>query len=218
MKVLAVVAHPDDEVLGAGATLAKHALAGDEVRVLILGTGVLSRQTAVDDDVTALRRAAVAASDVLGVAAFLTDLPDNQFDTVPLLEIVRIVQGTIEGQRPEIVYTHHAGDLNVDHRCTHEAVLVACRPQAGCTVRSIYAFEVPSATEWGLHLFAPTVFMDVSGEPMRLKLKALECYASEMRPFPHPRSMGAVTALARWRGATAGVEAAEAFEVVREVR
>ncbi len=209
IQVLVVAAHPDDEALGAGATLAKHVLAGDEVRILILGKG---RPGAGSDT------AAFAAADAIGARMTLHDLPDNEFDTVPLLRIVKLVEEAIIEHQPGIVYTHHVGDLNVDHRRSHEAVLAACRPQGDCPVRQIIAFEVPSATEWGLASFRPTLFVDVSGEPWARKRKALACYRSEMRSFPHPRSPAAIGALAMWRGATAGVQMAEAFELVREIR
>ncbi len=208
-RVLVVVSHPDDEILGAGATLAKHALAGDEVRVLILGRG----RPGAGSDTTAS-----AAADVIGATVRLHDLPDNQFDTVPLLRIAELVEWAITEHQPEVIYTHHAGDLNVDHRRTHEAVLAACRPQGGCPVRQVLAFEVPSATEWGLSAFQPTVFVDVSGQPWARKRKALACYVSEMRAFPHPRSQTAISALAMWRGVMAGVQMAEAFELVRDIR
>lgn len=209
MRVLAVVSHPDDEVLGPGATLAKHVLAGDDVRVLILGKG---RPDARSD--AAARR----AGSVIGFAPLVFNLPDNQFDTVSLLGIAQLVEAEMANGFPDVIYTHSADDLNVDHRLTHQAVLSASRPQPGCSVKRILAFEVPSSTEWGLEAFWPNVFVDVSGEPMRRKRRALECYASEMRPSPHPRSYAAVNALALWRGATAGIPMAEAFRLVREIR
>lgn len=207
MRVLAAVSHPDDEVLGPGATLAKHSLAHDDVRVLILGMGRGWRQTS----------AAKTVADVLGVSVAVRDFPDNQFDTVPLLSIVQMIEGEIAEHKPEVVYTHSLADLNVDHRVTHEAVRAACRPVNGCTVKRILAFETPSSTEWGMGTFAPTVFVDVSGAPFAKKGRALAHYESEMRPAPHPRSFQAIEALATWRGAQAGVDRAEAFEVIRWV-
>lgn len=209
MRVLAVAAHPDDEVLGCGATLAKHALDGDEVHVLILGKG----RPGAESDLAGYK-----AAEVLGVRVSFYDLPDNQFDFLPMLDIVRLVEGSVSVVRPEVVYTHSLADLNVDHRCTHEAVLTACRPQDFCSVQRILAFEVPSSTEWGMGQFIPAVFVDVDGEPYKRKCQALQCYAAEMRDSPHPRSFLAVAALATWRGSTAGVRVAEAFELVREVR
>lgn len=218
MRVLCVAAHPDDEVLGVGATLAKHALAGDEVRVLILGTGALARTGTGEADVASLGRSAMFVADVLRVETFLAAFPDNRFDTVPLLDIIRVIESRIASLRPEVVYTHSSADLNVDHRITHDAVRVACRPVAGCTVQRLLAFETPSATEWGAGTFSPSVFVDVAGPPWARKMEALGRYHSEMRPAPHPRSFNSIAALAQWRGSMAGLALAEAFELIREVR
>jgi LmbE family N-acetylglucosaminyl deacetylase len=137
-------------------------------------------------------------------------------DTVALLEIVQNVEESIKKCRPDIVYTHHAGDVNIDHRQVHDAVVAACRPQPGCPVRQLLFFETPSSSEWrppaSMTAFSPNWFIDVS-EYMDKKLAALSAYADELRPFPHPRSIQAVEHLARWRGATVGVAAAEAFEL-----
>jgi len=221
VNVLVVAAHPDDEVLGCGATIAHHAETGDAVEILILGTGALSRDGAGPGETERLAGQAAEAARILGARrARVLDLPDNRFDGVDLLEIVRRVEVEIQGLRPEIVYTHHAGDLNVDHRRTFQAVLTACRPQASGGVRKILSFEVPSSTEWQSptsgHGFRPNVFVDV-GRTLARKEAALAAYVDEVRPFPHPRSPEAVRALGIWRGASAGFPAAEAFELVREL-
>jgi LmbE family N-acetylglucosaminyl deacetylase len=211
-----VAAHPDDEVLGCGATIARHAAEGDEVRVLILGEGGTDRP---DGTVTELMRQARHAADTLGMrGGYFSFLPDNAFDTVPLLDIVQSMEEKIADFRPDMIYTHHAGDLNIDHELTHRAVLTATRPMAGTPVRAIYAFEVPSATEWafGRTPFTPDTYVDVSGH-LDAKIAALECYAGEIRDWPHPRSAVAIRALAAWRGATVGVDAAEAFMTVRRI-
>lgn len=217
MNVLAVVAHPDDEVLGVGGTLAKHALGGDDVVVLILGTGAMGRADAETQDIVALRTAAAQATSELAVTLQMSTLPDNRFDSVNLLDIVHLVENVARKHKPEMVYTHSLSDLNIDHRRTHEAVLAACRPLPGSTVRRLLAFETPSATEWGTGLFRPTVFVDIAGEASERKTKALMKYASELRPPPHPRSIVAVEALAAWRGSCVGVQRAEAFELLREL-
>lgn len=223
MKVLVVAAHPDDEVLGCGATIAAHTARGDEVAVLILGEGGTSRtpsRVADDEVVGELASCAREAAARLGIATIdLAGLPDNRFDSVDLLDVAKLVEAAVERHTPEVVYTHHALDLNVDHQRTHAAVLVATRPQPGSVVHSVYAFEVPSSTEWAepIHgVFRPARFVDVS-DVIERKVDALGAYESEMRPFPHSRSIEAVRALATWRGASVGVAAAEAFEVVREV-
>ena len=216
MRVLAVGSHPDDCELGAGATLAKHAAAGADVFILVLGTGALSRPGTGAVDVAELKSQCEESAKILGAQVQVLAFPDQQFDTVPLLEIIRVVEEVVRATCPDVVYTHHAGDLNIDHRLTALAVRTACRP-AGQPAPDIYAFEVASSTEWG-EAFRASMFVDVTGEPLAKKGSALTCFAGELRDLPHPRSLEAVTALARWRGATAGVEAAEAFDVVRELR
>jgi N-acetylglucosamine malate deacetylase 1 len=220
-SVLAVAAHPDDEVLLAGATLARHAAAGDEVHLLILGEGAASRSRTrtrgVGRDISRLGTSARKAARILGARAVeLEALPDNRFDSVSLLEIVRLVEARVAALAPSIVYTHHPGDLNIDHRLAAEAVLTACRPLPGSPVEEVLAGEVLSSTGWrgSDSAFRPSLWVDVSGS-MPAKLEALRAYATELRPFPHARSLEAVEALARFRGAEAGFAAAEAFEVLR---
>jgi LmbE family N-acetylglucosaminyl deacetylase len=220
VKVLAVAAHPDDEVLGCGATLARHAEAGAVVSVLILGTGALSRPEGTEAQVADLREQARAAGRILGVDDVrVLDLPDNRFDSLDLLDVVRRVEAEVARVAPDVVYTHHAADLNVDHRRTFEAVVTACRPTGPGGPRRVLSFEVPSSTEWQSPtvppVFAPNVFVDVAATLER-KVEALAAYAGEVRPFPHPRSAEALRALAAWRGASAGLRAAEAFALVRE--
>ena len=218
-KILVVAAHPDDEVLGCGGTIARHASVGDTVSVLLLSEGATSREpTDAEGDVSALRRAAVEASRTLGaVEPRFCGFPDNRLDTVPLLDVIKAIEVVVDAIEPEIVYTHHQGDLNVDHRIAHQAVATACRPLPGASVNGIYAFEVVSSTEWqtSMSSFRPNRWINIKPFLHR-KLRALEAYSSEMRPFPHARSFEAVDALARVRGASAGLEAAECFMVVRE--
>ncbi len=224
--VLVIAAHPDDEVLGCGGAMARHADAGDRVHVVFLADGVTARQDVPDLDALAdaLRRredGATAAARILGAEPpVFHRLPDNRLDGVPLIDLAKLVEREIARIGPDIVYTHHGGDLNVDHRLTHQAVLTACRPLPGARVRVIYAFEVLSGTEWGGVAtgggFTPTRFVDIASQLQR-KLDALACYDDEMRPFPHPRSKPAIEALVRLRGSASGLTAAEAFCVVREI-
>jgi LmbE family N-acetylglucosaminyl deacetylase len=218
--VLAIVAHPDDEVLGAGGTLARHGAEGSEVHIVFLADGVSAR----GDDKPAVERRAKAArlaASLLGAREpeFL-GFPDNRLDALDLLDITRALEQVVKKVEPNTIYTHHAGDLNIDHTLCHRAVLTACRPLLGSTVRHIYAMEVPSSTEWASpHLadaFMPTRFVDISAT-QEIKRRALEAYGEEMRAFPHPRSLEAVNALAVWRGASVGLISAEAFMVVREI-
>jgi LmbE family N-acetylglucosaminyl deacetylase len=190
---------------------------------MFLADGVSSRfGVNLKDDLRHRRDAARRAAEILGVEdVTFGDLPDNRMDTVALLDLVRMVEERVEAVRPTIVYTHSPIDLNIDHRLTHESVVTACRPQMGQSVRTILSFEVPSSTHWrspsSSGAFTPNWFVDVS-DVAATKMRALEAYAEELRPWPHPRSIEAVEALARWYGASIGVSAAEAFCVERHLR
>lgn len=222
MNVLVVAAHPDDEILGCGGTMALHAARGDVVHVLILGQGAAARRPAGSDvvaEVAALESAALAAATTVGAQPpRFGHLPDNCMDTVALLDVVRMVEDCVAETNPKIIYTHSPGDTNIDHRIVFDAVTTACRPQPGTLKPAILCFEIPSSTEWrppvAAPVFAPNWFVDI-GAALTAKLAALSAYAGEMRPWPHPRSLEAVTHLARWRGASIGSEAAEAFMVAR---
>ncbi len=222
-RVMAVVAHADDEVLGCGGTLRRHVLAGDEVWTVILADGESSRDGVSSD--TAIARRETAARDaaaVLGVQnVSLHRFPDNRLDTCALLDIVKVVEEHIARVAPDTVYTHHSGDVNIDHKRVHDAVVTACRPQAGHPVQTLLLFETASSTEWQVPgaapAFQPNWFVDISDQ-LATKLRALESYSEEMRAWPHPRSMEGVEHLARWRGATVGYEAAEAFVLGRRVQ
>ena len=224
-KILVLAAHPDDEILGCGGAMAKHVRAGDQVHVVLMAEGVTSRNeqrdAALDQDkLSQLASAAREANAVLGVTEVtMLHLPDNRMDSLDRLDVIKLVEAEIARVRPEMVYTHHAGDLNIDHRIIHESVLTACRPQPGHCVKTLLFFEVASSTEWmpasSAPMFAPNWFVDISS-CLDLKLQALTCYASEMREWPHARSIKALESLARWRGASVGVEAAEAFMLGRK--
>lgn len=225
-QVLVVAAHPDDEVLGCGGTIVRHVAAGDEVHIAILGEGITSRQAHRDPEEASteleqLRQQAQRVAELLGAATIdLCGFPDNRFDTVPLLDLVKAVEQTITRVAPRMVYTHHAGDLNIDHRITFEAVLTACRPTPGQCVRTIYSFEVPSSTEWGSptasNAFIPTVYVDVS-EALDKKLEAMAVYDNEVPDYPHPRSIRAIELFARKNGLEVGLEAAERFCLIRSI-
>lgn len=225
-SVLVVVAHPDDEVLGCGGTIARYARDGHAVHVAMLADGIGARQPTAEltssDDVLQRRRVAAAhAGHILGVASqTFGDFPDNRMDTIPLLDIARAVERLVVAHQPEIVLTHHAGDVNIDHRRVHEAVVAACRPQPGHSVRTVLTFEVASSTEWQVPtsapVFAPSWFVDIS-DTLDVQQAALAAYAEELRPWPHPRSLEALRDRARWRGASIGVAAAEAFMLGRHI-
>ncbi len=224
--IAVIVAHPDDEVLGCGGSIAKWSDAGSEVHVIILAEGATSRDATRNresrsKELSVLAQAAHAASSILGVASLqMLEYPDNRMDSVDRLDVIKDIERQVLRLKPNIVVTHHSGDLNVDHRIIHEAVVTACRPQPGSVVKCLMAFEVASSTEWQSPGSAPTFqcnwFEDISTVFNR-KLKALEAYSSELRSWPHSRSLKAVEHLARWRGASIGVEAAEAFMLLRNI-
>lgn len=224
MSVLVVAAHPDDEVLGCGATISRLANEGQDINIAILGEGITSRyqkrEFADKKLVEELKLKAEKVKERLNSRElFLFDLPDNRFDSVPILDIVKKVEELIEKVKPKTVLTHHSGDLNIDHTITHRAVLTATRPSKGCPVKEIYTFEVPSSTEWTFGefgYFKPDLFFDVSNT-IETKIKTLEIYESELREFPHPRSAEAIKAIARRWGSVVGVDYAEAFETVRRI-
>lgn len=225
-KILIIAAHPDDEVLGCGGTMAKWANGGAEVYSLIMAEGATSRDKTRDResrnvDLAHLGLAAQKASDLLGIASVeLLSYPDNRMDSVDLLDVVKSVEDRIKKINPDTVVTHHSADLNIDHQVIHEAVMAACRPQPGHPVKRILSFEVPSSTEWQSptfgNSFIPNWFEDIS-DTLELKIRALEAYETEMREWPHARSIKAVEHLARWRGASIGREAAEAFILERAI-
>ncbi|MEZ7500939.1 PIG-L deacetylase family protein [Psychrobacter sp. Arc29] len=218
--VLVVASHTDDEAMGCGGTIARHVAEGDTVHLLFMTDGVGSREI-VADEATERFSAAQQAAEILGVKSSTNlSFPDNSMDAVPLLDIVKEVESKISEIKPEIIYTHHIGDLNIDHQVTHKAVMTACRPQPDFSVEAIYAFEVLSSTEWqtpGLMSFIPNVFIDIT-DHLATKIKASEAYSEEMRAIPHSRNVSHIELLAKHRGYCVGVHAAEAFTLVREIK
>lgn len=227
-RILVVAAHPDDELLGAGATM--HRLIhrfGCTVRAVILGEGLTSRadqrdRDAWNEELERLRANTARAALHIGFQSFgVYEFPDNRFDSVALLDIVKVVEAEKRTFLPDVIFTHHGGDLNIDHRRTFEAVVTATRPMEGERVRSIFSFETPSATEWQAANaplpFLPNMFIPVSEQDLQAKLAAMGAYEQESRPFPHPRSPQALETLARRWGVAVGCPLAEAFMLVRSV-
>jgi LmbE family N-acetylglucosaminyl deacetylase len=215
---LVVAAHPDDEVIGCGGTIARHVAEGDCVHVVLMADGVGSRGTDSSNGLRQRNQACGEALNILGVTGWhALAFPDNCMDSLPLLDVVQSLELIIKRLQPMTIYTHHHGDLNVDHRVTHQAVMTACRPVPGSSVREVLTFEVMSSSEWatpGVAPFEPNVFVDIS-DYLPKKLEALAAYDMEMRSAPHSRSVAHIEALARHRGNCVGLKSAEAFVVLR---
>lgn len=223
-KVLVFAAHPDDELLGEGGTIRRLANEGICVRAVILAEGLTSRKASrTDTDKQELEQlwsdAKNAASEVGYVSVDFCGMPDNRMDEMALLDIIKTVRKYVEKYDPDTIFTHHSGDLNIDHRRTCEAVMTACRPTGQDHVQRIYAFETPSSTEWNYTYaqpFTPNVFFDVT-DTVEAKIRGISCYRSESTAYPHPRSPQALRALASYRGSSAGYEMAEGFMLLREI-
>lgn len=217
-RALVVGAHPDDEVLGCGGLIARLIGEGAQVRVLVLCGATTSREENRPPSQQRLREFERAMAE-LGVSDFhRLERPDNRLDTVPLLDLTQSIERLALDWEPDLVLTHDASDLNVDHRIAHQATITVFRPLPGRGPMRIWAFEVPGSTAWqdpGLARFQPTVYVDIERE-LSTKLRAMECYASELRDPPHPRSLEGIRTLAHLRGHEMGKQAAEAFHAIRE--
>lgn len=224
--VLVIAAHPDDEILGVGATIAKHVKNGDVAYALILGEGQTSRtETREETDLSVVEKLhedSLNASKIIGYTEiFFENLPDNRFDRIDLLDIVKVVEKYVSKIKPDIIYTHHRGDLNVDHQYAYRAVMTATRPLSCCPVKEIYCFETVSSTEWNFaykdEAFTPNVFVDVE-DTFEKKIEAMKKYDSELGEFPHPRSIENLKICAKRWGAVTGRNYVEAFETMRVIR
>ncbi len=217
-NILVVAAHADDETLGCGGTIAKHIANGDTVAVIFMTDGISARAEVSNKANEQRHLAATNAMKKLAITeVHYFDFPDNSMDTVPLIELVKAVESVIKEVKPETIYTHFAHDLNIDHRLTHSAVMTACRPQTGSSVKNIFSFEVLSSTEWNSPSqpsFIPQYIVNIE-KFWHKKFQALQCYHEELRPFPHSRSLECIEAQATLRGASYGFKKAEAFQVER---
>ena len=218
-RALVVGAHPDDEVLGCGGLIARLIAEGAQVRVLILCGATTSRQAVKGPDQgerLAESERALAVLGVSGVERF--EQPDNRLDTVPLLDLIQSIERAGLAWQPDLILTHEPTDLNADHRIAHQAAITAFRPLPERKPMRIWAYEVPGSSAWqdpALSAFHPSVYVDIEGY-LEVKLRAMRCYAGELRESPHPRSLAGIETLARWRGQQMGRAAAEAFHLVRE--
>ena len=222
-KILIVAAHPDDEILGCGGTIARLVNEGYEAYTLILGEGITSRDNIRDrekrgKEIKKLKEQIYEANEIIGVEEVFTyNFPDNRFDSVDLLDVVKVVEKIKNEIKPEIVFTHFENDLNIDHHITYKAVITATRPMEYETVKEIYSFEILSSTEWNYPLsFKPNVYFDIK-DTLKFKLQAMSKYSSELRKYPHPRSLKSIDIKAKERGMEVGFIDAEAFELVRKV-
>lgn len=219
MRVVVVAPHMDDEVLGCGGVMARHADEGAEVHVIVATRGIPELFPA---ELVAQGRAELdEAHRVLGVKGtrFL-DFPAPRLDTVPRHELADAFGKAFRELQPSVLYLPHHGDIHADHGHVYHAALVAARPVANCPVRKILCYETLSETEWTPPIdgamFFPTVFVNIEKQLER-KLQAMACYQSQLKEFPNPRSLDGLRALAQLRGSTIHARAAEAFELVREI-
>jgi LmbE family N-acetylglucosaminyl deacetylase len=225
MEILIISAHPDDDILGVGGTASKLISSGNNVSVLFLGEGITGRyeekELSLKDEIDSLKNNALDAGKIIGYNDIsFENLPDNKFDSLNLLEIVKIIEEYMNKIKPEIIFTHHHGDLNIDHQITHNAVLTASRPMENSNLKKIFTFEVLSSTEWNHqtrnNIFIPNIYINIS-KTIDEKIKAMECYNSEIRKYPHPRSSEGIKILAQKRGLEAGLKFAEAFCLIRAI-
>lgn len=227
-RIMIIVAHPDDELLGLGATMNK--LINDynvTTRVVILGEGITSRADVRDvkkweESLKRHKQNITNAQKEIGYHSVgVYDFPDNRFDSVALLDIIKVIEKEKENFDPEIIFTHHGGDLNIDHQRTFEAVMTACRPMSHENVKTIITFETPSGTEWRSpsdpRHFLPNLFFSVSESDVDAKIKGMESYEFERREYPHPRSPEALKIQAQRWGIVVGTSFAEAFCLVRSI-
>ena len=215
MRILVFSAHQDDETLGAGGTIAKHVKNGDEVHLGIVTSGYKPKWT--DEILKLNKEEALKVKEILGIKhIYFLNFPAIKLDTVPKQDLNDSFIKIINNFQPEIIYTPFSGDIHQDHREVFQSVLVATRPVKNCPVKKVLAFEVASSTEWGAfsnkEVFKPNVFVDIS-DTLQIKIKAFKAYK---RQIPHPRSIEAITIYAKYRGINVGMEAAEAFMLIRE--
>ncbi len=220
-RILIIAAHPDDEVLGCFGAVAKLIKKGYEAYTLILSGGKTSRGEVEQSELDKLQNELKEANSLIGIKeTFCANFPDNAFDSVTLLEIVKKIEEIINLVKPEIIFTHHIGDMNVDHQITHKAVLTATRPMADECVKTIYSMEIPSSTEWNSFnketIFVPNVFFDVTAT-IDLKVEAMAKYVSELREYPHPRSLQHIKEHAKVNGTKVGLKYSENFMLIRNI-
>ena len=223
-KILIVAAHPDDEVLGCFGTVARLIKEGCEAYTLILGEGKTSRDEerlaeARKDDIVELKTEIERSNSLIGIKkVFVKSFPDNRFDSVDLLDIIKVISKVKEEVQPDIIFTHYENDLNIDHQITYKAVITATRPMKDECVKEIYSFEILSSTEWSYPLsFSPDTYYDIS-DTIKLKIDAMKEYASELCEYPHPRSLEGIELNAKYQGLRVGNKYVESFKTIRTIK
>lgn len=224
MKVLVVAAHPDDEVFGMGGTIAKLSSEGDEVHVLIVTDGSKTQyknHPEIDRIISNKKKEILLANNILGTKeVHLGNLLDMKLDSIEHVEINRVIEDTISKIKPQVVYTHFYGDVNLDHRRVYESTLVACRPTPNQVVQELYCYRVPSSTEWApqitTNIFLPNTIVDVS-KYLKQKHAAIKAYKTEIREYPHPRSLEHIEKLDVIAGLKSGIGPAEEFMLLRRI-
>ena len=225
-KILVVAAHPDDEILGCGATILKHIFNGDDVHILIMAEGITSRRqnrTVINDKerLLTLHKQSYIVAEKLGAKTItMLDFPDNRMDSLDLLDVIKPIEKIIEEEKIEVIYTHFLNDINIDHQITNKAVITAARALPKRKIRQILFFETPSSTDYqmysDIHNFTPNWFVDIE-DFIDKKIELLQDYDSEMREYPHSRSYEGVKLLAQYRGLAVGKKYVEAFVLGRNI-
>ena len=225
-KILVFAAHPDDELLGCGATLLKYQKKGFKIKIFFFGDGESSRNINKKKIFKSIIKREKQAEKVSKKGKFEKPIfkrfPDNRLDTVPILDIIKFIEKQIRENKPEIIFTHFENDLNIDHQIIYKAVITASRPLSKTFVKKIYSFEIPSSTDFFLSrkskkIFNPNFYIDVDST-IDKKINLLKIYTGEMKKWPHPRSLKSIKNLAMYRGSQIGVKYAEAFIIVRELQ
>ena len=235
MKILVVVAHPDDEILGMGGTIKKLSKSKNEIKIVVMATGIAARRSInfknstkyninktenriITKQIHTLKLHARKAVKLLGVTDIeFLNYPDNEMDKVSNLELTKSIEKIIHSFKPEVVYTHTPFDVNIDHIACYRAVLTATRPKKNTIVKKVISFEVPSSSEWNFtSTFTPNTFVDITHE-IKNKIKALQAYKTESEKYPHPRSTKALQAIGNRWGTVSGFSVAEAFFLVRSL-
>ena len=224
-KILIIAAHPDDEVLGCGGTISSLSSKGIDIRILFLSEGVSSRfdnnqknLKKLNNEIKLRNNNSIKALKILGVNKkniFFENYPCCKLDTIPRLNLVKVIEKHISIFKPSIIFTHFMDDVNIDHKITFESVLAATRPYNNRSIESIYLFEVLSSTEWNfVSPFPANCFFDIS-ETIKKKISAMKAYKKEYKSHPHPRSSRVIEALATYRGAQVGINFAEGYFLLR---